>query len=69
MPIARERRRGGGGRVSFAALALLTLLTLLLLWLFLFLREYWLYLHAWRHITERQLIRLGFFGTRKGVLR
>ncbi len=55
--------------VAFSGWIALTLLTLLLLWLFLFLREYWLYLHAWRHITERQLIRLGFFGTRKGVLR
>lgn len=55
--------------VAFSGWIALILLTLLLLWLFLFLREYWLYLHAWRHITERQLIRLGFFGTRKGVLR
>lgn len=68
-------RLGGGVAVTlpqvvaFSGWIALVLLTLLLLWLFLFLREYWLYLHAWRHITERQLIRLGFFGTRKGVLR
>ncbi|MFZ1720073.1 MAG: Ig-like domain-containing protein [Candidatus Moraniibacteriota bacterium] len=54
--------------VAFSGWIALILLTLLLLWLFLFLREYWLYLHAFRHITERQLIRLGFFGTGMGVL-
>lgn len=53
--------------VAFSGWIALALLTLLLLWMFLFLREYWLYLHALRHITERQLIRLGFFGMRKGV--
>jgi hypothetical protein len=46
----------------------------LLLFLFLFLllffvREYWLYLHSLRAITERQLARLGFLGTRRGVTR
>jgi hypothetical protein len=55
--------------VTFSGWIALILLTLLLLWFFLFLREYGMYLHAFRHITERQLIRLGFFGTRKGVLR
>jgi hypothetical protein len=64
---------GGGAAVTlpqlvaFSGWIALTLLTLLLLWLLLFIREYWLYLHSWRHITERQLIRLGFFGTRRGV--
>lgn len=68
-------RLGGGVAVTlpqvvaFSGWIAFVLLTLLLLWLFLFLREYWLSLHAWRHITERQLIRLGFFGTGKGVLR
>lgn len=37
----------------------------LIVWLFVFMREYWLYLHAWRHITERSLDRLGLFGIRK----
>ena len=64
---------GGGAAVTlpqivaFSGWIALALLTLLLLWSLLFIREYWLYLHSWRHITERQLIRLGFFGTRRGV--
>ena len=54
--------------VAFSGWIALILLSLLFLWLFLFIREYWMYLHAWRHITEQQLIRLGFFGrTGKGV--
>lgn len=43
------------------------LLLLLLLWLLIFFREYWLYLHALRHITERHLARAGFFGMGRGV--
>ena len=41
----------------------------LIVWLLVFMREYWLYLHAWRHISERSLDRLGLFGLskRKGV--
>jgi hypothetical protein len=65
---------GGGATVTlpqivaFSGWIALILLTLFLLWFFLFLREYGMYLHAFRHITERQLIRLGFFGQkRKGV--
>ena len=45
--------------------ASLWLLLGLLIWLLLFSREYWLYLHALRHITEENLARLGMFGTRK----
>lgn len=45
------------------------LLFLLLFWLFLFSREYWLYLHSLRHITEWNLAKAGFFGNGKGVSR
>jgi len=47
----------------------LFLLLLLLLWIILFAREYWMYLHALRHVTERGLERLGMLGIkkRKGV--
>lgn len=43
----------------------------LLFWLFIFSREYWLYLHSLRHITEKHLARIGLFGIikRKGVLK
>ena len=41
------------------------LLASLIIWLLLFSREYWLYLHALRHITEENLARLGLFGERK----
>ena len=43
----------------------LTLLALLLLWIFLFSREYWLYLHALRHITEKNLGKLGLISLKK----
>ncbi len=43
------------------------LFLLLLLWIFAFSKEYLLYLRSWRHITERHLQKLGFFGKRKGV--
>lgn len=47
----------------------LVMLISLIIWLLVFMREYWLYLHAWRHVTERSLDRLGLFGVkkRKGV--
>lgn len=45
------------------------LLILLLLWSLLFIREYWMYLHAIRHITERYLEKAGLFSKRKGVVR
>jgi hypothetical protein len=46
--------------------ASLWLLICLIIWLILFSREYWLYLHALRHITERNLARMGLFGMGKG---
>jgi len=51
------------GTISFYSLLFL------LLWLILFAREYWMYLHALRHVTERGLERLGMLGIkkRKGV--
>jgi hypothetical protein len=45
--------------------ASLWLLLGLIIWLLLFSREYWLYLHALRHITENNLGRIGLFGERK----
>lgn len=50
---------------KIGTISLLSLLCLLF-WLFFFSREYWLYLHALRHITERNLERLGLFGPIKG---
>lgn len=47
----------------------LTLLILLLLWLIMFMREYGMYLHAIRHITEEHLRKAGFMTKRKGVIR
>jgi len=44
----------------------LWLLICLLIWLLLFSREYWLYLHAIRHITENNLAKTGLFGKPKG---
>lgn len=41
------------------------LLLALLLWFLLFYREYWLYLHALRHITENNLKKVGLFGLKK----
>lgn len=64
---------GGGFVIMYAeflsrigAIAFL-LLFLLLLWVFVFSREYMLYLRAFRHITERNLARAGFFGNGKGL--
>jgi len=68
---------GGGILISYpellSNLGLIAsiLILLLLLWLILFSREYWLYLHALRHITEKHLKKIGLFGLgkRKGVSR
>ena len=63
---------GGGILISYpellSNLGLIAsiLILLLLLWLILFSREYWLYLHALRHITERHLEKIGLFGPKKG---
>ncbi len=54
---------------SYIGLLFFSLFFLFLLFLLLFIREYWLYLHSLRAVTERQLVRLGFFGHRKGVVR
>lgn len=51
----------GLGTIAFS------LLFLLCVWLALFGREYWLYVHSLRHITERHLRQFGFWGERKGV--
>jgi hypothetical protein len=66
-----------GGNVSItypaflSAIGTMSMLSLLLLilWLFLFYREYWLYLHAAHHITEKTLEKLGLISIkkRKGV--
>ncbi|QQR78643.1 MAG: hypothetical protein IPJ68_06260 [Candidatus Moraniibacteriota bacterium] len=64
-----------GREVSYAEVAsyigtlFFLLLFLLFFFLLFFIREYWLYLHSLRAITERQLARIGFFGPRKGVTR
>jgi hypothetical protein len=63
-----------GGRVTATCPQLLSqlgtislwLLICLILWLFLFWREYWKQLQALRHITEKNLIGMGFFGGKKG---
>ena len=68
-------RFGGGTIITYAEIVRnlgwisLLLSVLLLLWLFLFIREYELYLHALRRITEQQLEKAGFFSKRKGVVR
>jgi hypothetical protein len=54
---------------SYIGLLFFSLFFLFLLFLLLFIREYWLYLHSLRAVTERQLAKLGFFGYRKGVIR
>lgn len=54
---------------SYIGMLFFSLLLLFLLFLLLFIREYWLYLHSLRAVTERQLARFGFFGYRKGVIR
>lgn len=43
------------------------LLFSLLWWLFLWIHEYWLYLHATRFITEDHLLKKGFIQKRRGV--
>ncbi len=53
--------------MSFIGWVISLLLLLLFLFFFAFSREYMLYLHSTRHITERMLFRKGFFGPRKGV--
>lgn len=66
---------GGGTLITYAGVTRnlgwisLTLLVSLLLWLFMFIREYGMYLHALRHITEKHLGRSGFVPKRKGVVR
>jgi hypothetical protein len=67
---------GGGMLVTYpqllSELGLIAsiLILLLLLWLILFSREYWLQLHALRHITERNLEKMGFISRKgKGVAR
>lgn len=52
---------------SFVGTAFYLLLFLFLILLLLFVREYGLYLRSLRHITERNLMGLGFFGSGKGV--
>lgn len=52
----------------FLGWILFTVLTLFTLFFLFLLREYWLYLHGLRHITERELTRLGLISPlRKGV--
>jgi hypothetical protein len=63
---------GGGFLITYPELlsrlgtASLWLLLCLIIWLLFFSREYWLYLHALRHITEKNLERIGLFGMGKG---
>jgi hypothetical protein len=57
------------GIISNLGWITLVLFILLLLWLFMFIREYWMYLHALRYITEQQLEKAGFLTKRKGVRR
>lgn len=65
---------GGEAFITYAEIVhnigwiVLTLLVFLLLWLFLFMREYGLYLHALRHITEQHLMNAGLMTRRKGVI-
>ncbi|TXH08047.1 MAG: hypothetical protein E6Q06_00705 [Candidatus Moraniibacteriota bacterium] len=54
---------------SYIGIFFFSLLFLFFFFLLFFVREYWLYLHSLRTITERQLARFGFFGFRKGVIR
>jgi hypothetical protein len=44
----------------------ISLLLSLIFWLILFSREYWLYLHSLRNITEKHLEKLGLISMRKG---
>ena len=66
---------GGGIAMTYpqilsklGSIAIATLLSLLI-WIFLFSREYWLYLHALRNITEKNLEKSGMISLkkRKGV--
>lgn len=63
---------GGGLIMTYPELlsklgtASLWLLLCLIIWLILFSREYWLQLHTLRHITEKNLEKMGLLGTRKG---
>lgn len=65
----------GGNEITYTQVAsyvgtfFFLLLFLFLFLLLLFVREYWLYLHRLRNITESQLARFGFLGQRKGVIR
>ncbi len=55
---------------SYIGFLFFSLLFLFLFFLLLFVREYWLYLHSLRAITEYHLMRLGLLGRRrKGVIR
>ncbi len=53
---------------SFLGTIFFLLLSLLILFLLLFIREYWLYMHHIRHVTERHLAAIGLISPkRKGV--
>jgi hypothetical protein len=52
---------------SFFGTIFFLLLSLFLFLLLLFVREYWLYLHHIRHVTERNFGKMGFISSRKGV--
>lgn len=56
-----------GEAASALGWILFGILTLLILFFFVLVREYWLYLHGIRHITERELRRFGLIAWRKGV--
>lgn len=64
---------GGGITVTYPEVAsylgtlLFILLSLFLFLLLLFSREYWLYMHRLRHVTEHSFERLSLIGKRKGV--
>lgn len=64
-------RLGGGTEVtypeaaSFIGTVSLALLSFFVLLLLLFVREYWLYLHHLRFVSERHLDRLGFIGPKR----
>ena len=66
-------RLGDHGVITYAEAAsyigwiLFGVLGILVAFLLFFLREYWLYLHSARHVTERELRRLGMITWRKGV--
>lgn len=66
-------RLGDHGVITYAEAAsyigwiLFGVLGILVAFSLFFLREYWLYLHSVRHITERELRRFGMIAWRKGV--